>query len=66
MELRRSPNVVNKRCYSKPNDFRVWHFSDLRDFRVKSVVRSSKTDIVESCKSGAFGQFAIHSVVFGP
>ena len=23
MRLRRSPNVVNRRCYSKPNDFRV-------------------------------------------
>ena len=29
MRLQRSPNVVNMRCYSKPNDFRVWHETDL-------------------------------------
>jgi hypothetical protein len=29
MRLRRSPDVVNKRCYSKPNDFRAWHETDI-------------------------------------
>jgi hypothetical protein len=29
MRLRRSPDVVNKRCYSKPNEFRVWHETDM-------------------------------------
>src|ERR1035438_6714625 len=29
MRLRRSPSVLKKRCYSKRNDFRVRHFSDM-------------------------------------
>src|ERR1700674_4033304 len=35
--LRRSPDVVNKRCYSKPNEFRVCHNTDIP--RLRSRVR---------------------------
>ena len=31
MDRATKPDCVNNRCYSKSNDFRVWHKMDLRE-----------------------------------
>jgi hypothetical protein len=57
MRLRRSPNVVNRRCYTKPNDFRVLARSRDADrierYPSSHLVLLSMTEIVRRLHSGA-------------
>jgi hypothetical protein len=67
MRLRRSPDVVNKRCYSKPNDFRIWRIAS---FRCHATIRRPSAALrilaaVRPARLWVHGLIAVHEFRMG-